>query len=455
MAKANLTDKAVRAAKAPSGERIEIWDTGCKGLCLRVSDAGKVFFFRYRASSGRQPRVKLGDFSDEFSIADARQKANRYRVSVQDGGDPASEIRKSRARAKAESAESFGDLADKFLKASERGEWKPKGKNKRTRTIEDERGVLTRRIRPAFGKLAPKDIDRAMVRKLLNGMRDEGVVAQTVKTHAVIRQVFAYAISEEIGGVVFNPAVGFPSPVSMNPRVRVLTDDEFRRVWRVLVDPSGLRQPLGEDGKEGAKVTVGRPVRIILQLAALLLQRRGELAGMKTEELDLEAGLWLIPTERTKGGRKPHLVPLPPLAVTLIREAMKIAKLGQQTQPAHVFPARGGADAHVKPDSVTHALEEIYGALEIKDANLHDFRRTGSTALTSERLSISPFIRSKVLGHVTDTGGGAAVSSVHYDANSYIAEKRRALMAWESLLLEIVSGIPRPSNVSPMLGAVA
>ncbi len=451
MARANLTDKAVRAAKAPKGKRLEIWDGGCKGLCLRASDLGKSFYFRYRAASGRQPRVKLGDFTDQFGLAEARLKANRMRVQVQDGGDPAAETRKERARAKADAANTFGDLADKFLEASEKGEWKPKGKHKRASTIAAERGALTRHVRKVFGKRAPSEIVRADVRKLLNGMRDRGIVAQTVKTHATIRQVFAYAIAEEIGNVLVNPAVGFPSPVAMKARARVLTDGELEALWAALVDPSGLRQPTGQDGKQGDKVTVGRPARIALQLVMLLLQRRAEIAGMRVDEVDLEQGLWLIPAGRMKGNR-PQLVPLPPEAVALIKEAMQLAKGDREEQPPTVFPARGNPNAAIRPDSLTHALTAIYGALEIKGATVHDLRRTGSTALTSERLSVSPFVRSQVLGHITDTGGGAAVSSGHYDANTYIAEKRRALEGWEGLLLEIAGLRARPSNVRPILG---
>ena len=104
----------------------------------------------------------------------------------------------------------------------------------------------------------------------------------------------------------------------------------------------------------------------------------------------------------------------------------------------------------MKPDSLTHALSGVFKALGIEKATTHDLRRTGSTALTSERLRVSPFIRSLVLSHVAKDDGGAAVSREHYDANSYIAEKRRALEAWEGLLLEVVGERVRPSNVAEM-----
>ena len=49
MAKVNLTDRAVTAAKAALGQRFEIWDAMTPGLCLRVTDAGvKSWVLRYR-----------------------------------------------------------------------------------------------------------------------------------------------------------------------------------------------------------------------------------------------------------------------------------------------------------------------------------------------------------------------------------------------------------------------
>ncbi len=44
---------------------------------------------------------------------------------------------------------------------------------------------------------------------------------------------------------------------------------------------------------------------------------------------------------------------------------------------------------------------------------------------------------------------------MHYDVHTYVAEKRRALAAWEDLLLEIVGERPRPSNVKSMQEAAS
>ncbi len=406
----------------------------------------KVWSFRYRNKDGRQRRMSLGLFP-ALDLGDARDKAFKVLAALADGADPASDQRKAKEAARNRDVRTFGDLADAYLEACRAGQWRPKNKTKRASTLATETAVLKRHIRPRLGSLDLGDVTRRRVRTLLSDMTKAGIGARANKTHAIIRQVCAYGISEEY--LSLNPAMGFPPPADQKARARVLTDAELREWWAALKDPSELSLPLTNGETEADGVTVGRPMRIALQLATLLLQRRGEIAGMALGELNLEEATWLIPGERAKNG-KPHLVPLPPRAVELIREALALAKEGRKEAPAHVFPSRHKPGQPFRPDSLSHAMAELTLALGIDDATPHDLRRTGSTALTSERLGISPFIRSKVLGHVSDAGGGSAVSSAHYDANTYAADKRRSLEAWEGLLLEIVGEKTRPFNLTQL-----
>lgn len=274
-------------------------------------------------------------------------------------------------------------------------------------------------------------------------MMDRGIKAQTNRTHAVIRQVFAYGLAEE--RLTINPAVGIDKPAEETPRTRVLSDDELKRFWALCENcPTELWAPPKEGQTKGTRLYVTRRLRIAIQLTLLLLPRRNEVSGMALAELNLKERRWLIPPERMKGGL-PHLVPLPPRAVELIEEALKLA--GREDAPTFVFPSPRDPAKPIRPDAVTHRMADLCLVLGIADASPHDLRRTTSTILTSERLSVTPFIRSKLLAHAGATGGGATVSSKHYDANEYVAEKRRGLEAWEALLLEIVGEKPREDNI--------
>lgn len=443
MAIETLTHARVTASKAALGTRLEIWDASTPGLCLRVTDRGvKSWVLRYRSKDGGQPRFKFGD-ARRMDLRAARAEAWRLKEEIANGNEPGAARREAKQAEALQPIRTVDDLFDAYEKAGESGEWKPKKKRKRPQTSAYEKAIANRHIRPALGSYRLDDVKRPLVKGLLRKMIEKGIGAQTNRTHALMRQAFNFAMSEDL--MTANPAMGFDSFHDQKPRARTYTDAELASLWAGTNNPSALT---GDDGKA---VRVGRPVAIALQLCVLLLQRRGEVAGMALSELDLEAGTWLISADRMKQG-KPHRVPLPPRALALIKEAIKLAQGDAAEPPAYVFPSpRGSGERPITSSALTHACDRLTAALKIPDATVHDLRRTGSTALTSERLGVSPFIRSKVLGHGTDTGGGAAVSSTHYDANEYLAEKRRALEAWESLLLEIVGERKRADNVQPLL----
>ncbi|WP_313147891.1 tyrosine-type recombinase/integrase, partial [Diaphorobacter nitroreducens] len=76
------------------------------------------------------------------------------------------------------------------------------------------------------------------------------------------------------------------------------------------------------------------PTQTARALCFLILTavRSGEVRGMVWDEVDLDAGLWVIPAERMKA-KKEHRVPLPRQAVELLRT--------QPREPLveHVFPS--------------------------------------------------------------------------------------------------------------------
>jgi integrase len=458
MATVKLTDKTILATRPAPKQRVELWDENTPGLCLRVSNPTdekdgpfkRVWVWRYRALDGRQPRLTLGDYSERHGLRWAREQVEDLRVRVRKGDDPAGELKAKRAAAKAQPVKTFNDLTEAYLTACEKGHWKPRRKQKRTTTIEGERKILKRNVRPVLGEVRLEDIDKAMVRKLLNDMIDRGIGAQTNKTHALIRQVLAYGVAQERLGT--NVAAAIEKPATEKPRSRVLSDTELVTLWGALERyPNDLRLPPKKGQEEGARVYVGRPMRIALQLAILLLVRRGEIAGMARSELNLDQKVWIIPGERMKGGL-PHLVPLPPRAVELIKEALTLSTPAKGDPEDPVFPSPRDRRKPTRADSVTHAMVNLFAALGLSHAAPHDLRRTGATSLTSERIDVSPFIRSQVLAHRSDAGGGAAVSMMHYDVNTYVAEKRRALQAWEDLLLKVVGEKERPDNVKRLRG---
>lgn len=462
----HLTSRGCASAKPKIGRdgkptQTAFPDDDPTGLELRVSAEGrKTWSFRYRTEDGRQRRITLGVFvdgEDEPTEADrkavgasaealtlkaARRRARAVRAEAEEGRDPVAAKKARKAAEKARTLRTFDELADAYLDACERGEWRPRSKRKRARTLADERNILRRSVRPVIGALVVEDVTRAKVRQLLRNMAARGIGAQVNRTHAVVRQVFAWAIAEE--RVTANPATGFKPLATETARARVVTDAELKALWTAIRAPEDYEIP--QEGADPRPLYLSRPVAIVLQLCALLLQRRAEITGMRRAELNLAEKTWLIPAERTKSGR-PHLVPLPPRAVDLIEEALKLADLGREKPAECVFPGRRDGAKPMRPDSITHALADVARACGVEGVTVHDLRRTGASAMASERLSVSPFIISRVLGHNADTGGAAAVTMRHYALYDFAREKRIALEGWEALLLEIVGERARPDNL--------
>lgn len=438
MSKVKLTDRYVSTVTAEPGKRLEIFDQHLMGagLMLRVTEAGrKTWMVRYRTDDGQQRRLNLGLYPD-IGLAEARSRAAEARKKATDGNDPAGERRQRRVEAKAEPSRTFADLAETYFTACEIGEWKPRKKKKRASTLQNEKWLWARHIKPDLGDLAVEDVTPAAIRMVLRRLVATGRESTSNKVRAQIRQIFNFAISEE--RVEINPVVRTTALHDETPRQRVLTDDEIRQVWTALSERAGLVR----SGKAGAdnRVLIGEPVSIALKLLLVTLVRRAEASGAARSELDLINGVWLIPGARTKSG-KTHLVPLSPMAVELFRRAIELADAHADPSP-FVFPSPRDRDQPITPAALTHALRYARDALELERLTPHDLRRTGATNMASERLAVSPFVIGKVLSHSTELGGAASVTLTTYALYDYVKEKREALAAWAGLLSRIVGGGP-------------
>ena len=425
-----LTSAFCEAVKPQAGRQVSFPDHAVRGLELRVSGEGrKTWSYRYHARSGRRGRVTLGVHSAEFGLSEARTTARKMQVVVDQGGDPGMARRVAKIAATTEHLKTFADLAQAYFAATESGRYRPKRKT----SLANERAVYRVHVERAIGRLPLESVTRRMVKGALGRMLDSGVTSQAVRAQAVIRQMLTFAVCEE--RLPLNPIADLPPVAPSRPRARVYSDDELRAIWTGVLSPAALRipEPIAAKRRDGEHVQIGPAMKLAIQLVFLLLQRRCEVLGMGRAELDLRHGLWTIPASRMKS-KRPHAVPLSPWAVELIEAAIA---LNWDRETDLVFPGRNDPTRPMNGPSMNQALNAVLWARGIENGTIHDIRRTGSTLMTSERLGVSPFIRSKVLGH-TDAGGGAQVTATHYDANGYVREKRAALDQWQHLLRTIV-----------------
>jgi integrase len=418
MAKA-LTDALIRAATAPKAGRTEIADARCVGLVFRVTDKGaKSWSFRFRDPTSRlTQRATIGVYPD-VSLSQARERADDMRRAVAAGNNPNTDRERERTEA---TTRTFKALAERYMAEHSR-------RHKRPRSADEDDRNLRLHILPTFGTKRFDKITRAEVIALLEGLVTAGTPTAANRVHALLSAIFNFAIDNAILNA--SPAARLKRRGVERVAKRTLSDDEIRLFW-----PNVLHAP------------VSRSVGLALRLALLTGARAGEIAGMRREELaDLDDGAraaWTIPGERTKNGRT-HIIPLGPLARETIAQALEMIEADEP----RVFPSKARADRSVTPHALAVAMARFASRMDKKSKRRltgpgaatwqtdtpgpHDLRRTLATRLSS--IGIAGEDVAAVLNHVRRD-----VTSRHYDQYQRLAEKRRALAAWEVALSLILN----------------
>jgi integrase len=83
--------------------------------------------------------------------------------------------------------------------------------------------------------------------------------------------------------------------------------------------------------------------------------RPNEVCGARWSEIDLEAGVWVVPKERMKYKGKDHKVALSEYVVDLLTAWRKT----QKGRPRYVFPSSGSKYPHVVPDNLVERFKKL------------------------------------------------------------------------------------------------
>ncbi len=408
------TDRGLLAVKVKT--RTDFTDPKREGLVLRVTPNGsKTWALVYRRKSdGKKGRVTIGGFGDGsglYGLADARDRAVSLKSEVIAGRDPGLEAATIRK------AETVSELLDAFIANHRKPDalW----------TLESKR-KFEKDVKPLIGHVKLPDLNRQHIRAVLKRVSDRNAKATVNRTLATIRRALSWAVQEDL--LTVNPAAGIVTGIEESPKDRALSQDEVATFWHGLDDA-----PMGERAK------------LALRLVLLTGQRPGEVCGILKSELDLETKTWTLPKGRTKNG-KLHVVPLHPLAVTLLQQAMAL-----DPDSAFAFTTKSRAsDGLSKAKSIdghalSHAMRGSLEALGLSDnpATPHDLRRTTATHMA--RLGFTDHVVGKVLNHGTELR--RTITARVYVQHDFFKEKKAALDAWGNELERIIGKREAVNNV--------
>ena len=184
----------------------------------------------------------------------------------------------------------------------------------------------------------------------------------------------------------------------------------------------------------------------MVRLLILTGQRRGEVSGMRWEEVNLDAGTWSLPGARTKNGQ-PHVVPLTAEAVELLRTVKRRKGAEFVFEGPRKTAVSGFGKVKARLDAALAQAAEETDRKAVPWV-LHDLRRTVATGL--QRLGVRLEVTEAVLNHVS--GSRSGIVGV-YQRHAWETEKAAALRARTARVLAEAEGREPGQNVLPLARA--
>lgn len=400
-------------AKAPPSGRMEIEDTYCPGLLLRVTPRGvKTFSVIYRVpgeggvnASGRllagpQHRITLGP-TPPLSLSAARERAREHLRAASEGRDPRPLLREQHLVKHTNTFESA-------LKTFMEREIKPKVSA--WRNVER---TLQQHIEPHWATTPVRDIRRSDVHERLDALVEAGTIGAAREVRKHLSRFFNWAVDREI--ISHNPVLGLRrGDLEPNEEAgRELNDAELRAVWH-------------------ASKEIGYPFGTLFQLLMLTGQRRGEWAEAKRSEINADSQWLEVPRARFKG-RRDHIVPLVPSVWDMVKSLPE-----WEGDDSFLLSTRAGKRpisgfSQAKQDIDAAALKLLRKSdpeATLARYRIHDLRVTCETRLA--RLGFNQEVRDAVLGHAKP---GLQKT---YNKYEYLEEKRGALTAYAEHIASVV-----------------
>jgi|SRR5665811_1329230 integrase len=396
-----LTDRFVAGVKSTNGAaQSDFFEPKPKwrGLAIRVSRTGLKTWCFFYTWEGKRVRMSLGGYP-AVTVAEAHTRAIEARSYLETTPqvDPRVAMTKKSANAVTVAA-----LAEIYLTMRAR----PK-----LRSANKIEWTLRKHVLPVIGHVALAELHKRDVNRVIDPIEASGKKIAAARTFQIMRAMFSWAVGR--GDLDRNPMEKMTKPEDNDPRDRTLTEAEIKVFWAAIPDACEIKS-----------------VARILKLCLVTAQRVGEVAGMARAELDLEAHTWKIPEARSKN-KHAHEVPLSPLAIDLIREAL--ADAGDSD---FVFPGLRGI--RISMSCVSGGVIDARAKIGLPHWTSHDLRRTAANSM--QELGVLDSIIGHVLNHRSVTR--ATVTQKHYTPRIPQREMREALELWANRLTGIISDRP-------------
>ena len=374
----------------PVGNRdVAYWDHDLPGFGIRVYPSGrKSYIVQCRGPAGIR-RVSLGEHGD-LAAEQARKRARAAIGGIKRGDNPVSNREQ-------EAVPTVADLAERYMEAHA-------AVNCNAHTREGYRSALRNHILPALGSKPVTKVRRSDAEALHYALR--ATPRQANRVLLVLSKMFSLAEDWGLAPLGSNPC-RFVVRYREGVRKRYLTEDEYRRVGRVLCE-------LETESPMRARAAAA------LRLLMLTGCRLNEILTLRWDDIDRKTGE--IRLRDAKSGAR--MVVLTPAALRVLTEMRRVLR------SPWVFTGNT-PDTHLA--SLSKPWLRVRARAGIGDVRIHDLRH--SYASRALALGEGLTMIGRLLGH-TDVGSTARYAHLSQDAEKVAVVRVSGSIAADILRLE-------------------
>ena len=358
MAKLQRTTISRRTVERLKAEKDTVfWDSELLGFGVRVYPTGrKVYVVQTRAGGKDGKRVTVGRHG-VMTAEEARRRAALIVARIKAGEEPVPEP----MAVMLAKGPTVADLAAVYLDQVVAVRLKPA-------SAKAYRGVIEKHVLPALGRKAALSLDHAAVTALHHGLAETPAMAN--RAVEMLFRIYRAAEERELIPEGSNPC----RQIAMNRQrrhERFLTDEEFRRLGRVLDEA---------EQSEGGMARAAMAIRLLLLTGC----RKNEILNLHWDAVDLEAGEMRLADTKTG----PRTVQLSPAAAAVL------ARVPRVEGNRHVIP---GTRPGSRMSNLQRHWVRIRKSAGLEDMRLHDCRHSFASRALALGESL-PMI-GRLLGH--------------------------------------------------------
>ena len=380
-----LTDIQCKSAICPPDKKhIRLTDAG--GMYLQVTGSGSKRWFLKCRTGGKERQFALGVYP-AVSLSEARRARDAAKLQKAEGVDPVQARKLKKLQAMNPTGDSFRVVALEWYEKNQT-QWSASHAERAKRQLE-------RDLFPWIGERRLIDIAPFELLAVLRKVEERGAIETANRVLMVASLVGRYGVATgRVDRDVTVDLKGALSPYRGKHFAAITDPQKFACLLRAVKYYKG-----------------GQIVRAALRLAPMLFQRPGELRAATWEEMDLEKGIWTIPSSR-----------------------MKRSKYGKENGDPHLVPLPGERRRNrpMSENSVRTALIAMGYTPEIQ--TWHGFRATARTML-AEVLDFDPLLIEAQLAHSVRDANGRA-----YNRTTYLNQRTEMMQRWADYLDKLVSG---------------